>query len=261
MSATRKIVKYQLKDLVRSRWLLGYTAFFLLATELLLRFGGDPDRALVSLMNVVLLMIPLVTLVFGTIFIYDAREFTELLLAQPIGRRELFSGLYLGLTLSLSLGFVAGTGIPFAARAGAGAGGTVAVLLVVGVALTFVFTGIAFVIAFHWNDRVKALGVAIAVWLAAGIAYDAAVLLLATMFADYPLERPLLAVMLANPIDMARIALLLRLDISALLGYTGAVFKQFFGSGSGPAVAAAALACWIAAPLLLGARTFRRKDF
>jgi Cu-processing system permease protein len=261
MNATARIIKYQLKDVIRSRWLLGYMGFFLIATETLLRFGGDPTKALVSLMNVVLLMIPLIALVFGTIHIYDAREFTELLLAQPIGRRELFAGLYLGLTLSLSLGFAVGVGLPFAVRMGAGSGATVTVLLLVGVALTFVFTGLAFVIAFRWDDRVKALGVAIATWLGVGIAYDAVVLLLATMFAGYPLERPMLGLMLANPIDMARVVLLLRLDISALMGYTGAVFKQFFGSGGGMAIAAVALIGWIGAPLLLGSRTFREKDF
>ena len=89
MSTAIRIVKYQVKDLIRSRWLLGYTGFFLLATETLLRFGGDPTKAAVSLTNVILLMIPLTTLMFGTVYIYDAREFTELLLAQPVGRREL----------------------------------------------------------------------------------------------------------------------------------------------------------------------------
>ena len=261
MSATAKIIKYQLKDVVRSRWLIGYTGFFLLAAELLLRFGGDPTKALVGLVNVVLLMIPLIALVFGTIYIHDAREFTELLLAQPVARRELFAGLYLGLALSLSLGFAAGVGIPFLLRAGAGSIATLMVLLAIGIALTFVFTGLAFVIAIRWDDRVKALGVAVGVWLVAGIAYDAVVLVLATTLANYPLERPLLALMLANPIDLSRVVLLLRLDISALMGYTGAVFKQFFGSGGGMLAAAVALMGWIGAPVLLGSRTFRRKDF
>jgi Cu-processing system permease protein len=262
MSAASRIVKYEVSDVIRSRWLLGYTGFFLLATEGLLRFGGDPARALVDLTNVVLLVIPLVTIVFGTMYLYSAREFIELLLAQPVGRPQLFAGLYLGLTLPLSGGFVAGVGIPFAVRPLTGAnGGTLLALLAVGVALTFAFTGLAFVIALRCDDRVKGLGIAIAAWAVMAIVYDALVLVLATMFANYPLERPMLALMVANPIDLGRIVLLLRFDISALMGYTGAVFKQFFGTGSGMAVAAAALLGWIAVPALLGARTFRRKDF
>ena len=86
------------------------------------------------------------------------------------------------------------------------------------------------------------------------------VLLLTMSLADYPLERGLLGLMVLNPIDLARIAVLLRFDISALMGYTGAVFKSFFGGG-GLAVAALALAVWMAVPVWLGTRAFQRKDF
>ena len=67
-------------------------------------------RRLLSLMNVVLLLVPLVSIVFGTMYLYNAREFTELLLAQPVHRRQLFAGLYLGLALPLSAAFVVGLG-------------------------------------------------------------------------------------------------------------------------------------------------------
>lgn len=259
MKAASKVVKYELSDVIRSRWLLGYTVFFLLATEGLLRFGGDPGKALISLSNVVLFVIPLVTIVFGTMYVYSARDFTEVLLAQPVARGQLFAGLYLGLVLPLSLGVVVGIGAPFVGQAADGA--TLAALLVVAVALTAAFTGLAFVIALRCDDRVKALGIAIAVWLALAIVYDALVLILATAFANYPLERPLLGMMLLNPIDLGRIVLLLHFDISALMGYTGAVFKHFFGTAGGQALAGAALLGWIGVPLLVGARAFHRKDF
>ena len=64
-----------------------------------------------------------------------------------------------------------------------------------------------------------------------------------------------------NPIDLARVALLLQLDVSALMGYTGAVFQQWLGGGPGMLVAACALLLWIAAPLWFGLRAFRAKDF
>lgn len=257
------IVKYELSDVVRSRWLVAYTLFFLAVTDALLRFGGGSGRGLLALMNVVLLVIPLVNVVFGTMYLYNAREFTELLLAQPVGRRPLFAGLYLGLTTPLSAGFLAGVGIPFALHGvdDPAHRAALAALLAVGVALTLVFTGIAFLIALRFEEKVKGLGAAIAIWLAAAVLYDGIVLLLATMFAQYPLERPLLALMLANPVDLSRVVLLLQFDVSALMGYTGAVFKNFFGSVGGRAIAAGALLLWAAVPLLLATRAFRRKDF
>ncbi len=263
MSATAKVLKYDVRDLVRSRWLIGYTLFFAAVTDALLRFGGSAEKALLSLVSIALFVVPLVSLVFGTVYLYNAREFTELLLAQPVNRRQLFGGLYLGLALSLSAAFVVGVGGPLLLEGGVDAAmrGPAAMLLLTGVALTCSFTAVAFVVAIRTDDRLKGLGIAIATWLAAAIVYDGLVLIAVMMFGDYPIERPLLAVMFANPLDLARVLLLLQFDASALLGYTGAVFKDFFTGLGGTLVAAAALAGWIAAPIALGLRAFQRKDF
>jgi Cu-processing system permease protein len=258
-----KLVKYQLHDVLRSRWLIAYTLFYALVTDALLRFSGDGAKALLSLVNVVLFIIPLVNVVFGTIYLYNAREFTELLLAQPVSRRQLYAGLYLGLTVPLALGFAAGVGAPFLLHGAVGAGqlGTLVTLLFTGCALSFVFTALAFVIALRFDDRIKGLGVAIAVWLGLAVLYDGLVLVLVAVFADYPLERAVLGLMVANPVDLARVMLLLQFDVSALMGYTGAVFRKFFGSAGGMTLAVVALALWAALPAALGARLFRRKDF
>jgi len=95
----------------------------------------------------------------------------------------------------------------------------------------------------------------------AGLDFETARPLLATLLADHPIERPLLALVLANPIDLARVALLLRFDIAALMGYTGAIFERFFGGSMGLAVATAALVLWAALPAWAGMRAFQRKDF
>jgi len=135
------------------------------------------------------------------------------------------------------------------------------VLLLTGIALTWVFSAAAFLVATHTEDRLKGLGMAIAAWLGATVLYDGLVLVAVMMLGDYPIERPMLAVMFANPVDLARVLLLLQFDASALMGYTGAVFKDFFTGAPGALVAATALGLWIAAPVALGLRAFQRKDF
>lgn len=258
----RRVVAYVLRDVARSRWLLAYAAFFLIATESLLRYGGGGPRALLSLVNVVLLLLPLVGVLFGTMYLYSAREFIELLLAQPVARGRLFGGLYLGLALPLVAAFAVGTTLPFVLHpTDAGTLRTLAALVVVGALLTAVFVAIAFLLALRFEERVTGLGAAIALWLAAAVLYDAGVLFVATALADYPLEGPMLGLMLLNPIDLARVALLLQFDISALMGYTGAVFQRAFGGVAGTAIAGAALLLWAVVPFLLGLRAFRRKDF
>ena len=259
---TTKIVSYELRNVGRSRWLFAYAAFFLVVADALLRFGGA-DKALLSLTSVTLFIVPLVALVFGTVFLDDAREFTELLLAQPVTRRQLYTGLYLGLTLPLAAAFVAGAAIPFAVHRIGDPALTLSlgVLLAVGVTLTFVFTALAFVVAAFVDDRLRRMGTAIALWLVTAVLYDGMVLVLAMLLADYPIERTMLGLTLGNPVDLARVLLLLRFDVSALMGYTGAVFQQFFGGALGIAIASTALALWVTLPVALGLRAFRKRDF
>lgn len=259
---TLQIARYGMRDLVRSRWLLGYTAFFAVATFALLRFSDSEAKALLSLTNVVLLVVPLANIVFGTMYLYASREFVELLLAQPVRRRELYGGLLLGLVAPVTSAVVVGIGVPLAlgrvAPDSLRLGATIAAIAAV---LTTVFTVIASVIAYSVEDRVRGLATAIGIWLVVALVYDAAVLMAAVQFADYPLERSMLVAMFANPIDLSRLLMLTRFDAAALLGYTGALFQSFLGGAMGVAVAAVALAAWIAGPAAVGMQRFLKKDF
>lgn len=258
-----KIAKYQLRDVARSRWVLFYGLFFFVVTDALFRFGGGGDRVVLSLMNVVLGVIPLVGVVLGSMYLYGAREYVELLLAQPIRRATLFRGLWVGLALPLSGAFAAGVALPFALHRDAAAGhaGALALLLATGVLLTLVFVSLAFRVALGTEDRLRGLGVGLAAWMLFAVVWNGAVLLVVQLFADYPVERAVLGLSLLNPVDLGRILLLLELDATAMLGVTGAVFQRFFGSGVGQLVTVSALLAWLAVPFLLGERAFVRKNF
>jgi Cu-processing system permease protein len=260
---TLKLARYQLRDVVRSRWVLFHGAFFLALTDALFRFGGAGERVLLSLMNVVLIAVPLVAIVLGAMYVYASREFTELLLAQPVRRRSLFLGLYAGLALPLSGALVVGVGLPFVYHGALAAEpvGPVIVLLATGVLLTLVFTALAFLVALATEDRTRGLGACLALWLFFTVIFDGLVLLGIHLFSAYPIEQPVIALSMLNPVDIGRVLLLLNFEVSALMGFTGAVFQRFFGSGLGQAVTVAALATWVAVPFLLSLRTFARKDF
>lgn len=262
MNVVSLVLQAGLRDLSRNRWIVAYTLSFLGIAEGLFWFGGTGPQVLLSLLNLVLLVLPLVALVFGTIHVYASREFVELLLAQPVPRRELFAGLYLGLALPLAGAFLVGAGIPFIvhARDGATLGG-VAALLAAGVGLSLAFAAIATWIALFTDDRLKGVGLALGAWLASAVIYDGLVLGAAAAFGNYPLERPLLGLMLANPVDVARVLVLTQLDVSALMGYTGALFERTFGTALGTGIAAAALLTWCVIPLGLAGRRFLRRDF
>lgn len=263
MDGTAKILKFELHDVLRSKWMIMYALFFLLLTEGLFRFGGTQAKVILSLMNIVLIIIPLVSIVFGTMYVYHSREFIELLLSQPIQRHKIFWGVYSGLAIPLSAGFVLGVGIPsfiYGIHTSQEAA-TMLVLIGSGVFLTFIFVALSFTISIRYEDRLKGLGLAIVLWFFFAIMYDGIVLLLIFTFGDYPLEKAIIGINLLNPIDIARTMLLLQFDISALMGYTGAVFHKFFAGWFGIVISVMSLSFWVALPLFSGLHSFNKKDF
>jgi Cu-processing system permease protein len=258
-----KVLRYELRDLRRSRWIMGYALLLLLLTDALLRFGGGGPRAVLSLLNVVLVFVPLVSIVFGAMYLYGARDFVELLLAQPVRRSRLFIGLFGGLAVPLAAAFVLGVGLPFlwGETSDRSLAGPLVMLLAAGVLLTLVFTALAFLVSLLFEDRAKGLGAALLLWLAATALYDAVLVLVAVAFGSHSLELPLIGLTLLNPVDLGRVLLLLQFDSAALMGYTGAIFERFFGSALGAAITAAALVLWCAGPLCLALRRFQRQDF
>ena len=258
-----KIFKYSVYDLLRSRWSYIYFGFYFVFTTSLLFLSGDVSKIVISLINVLLILCPLIATMFGVMYYYNSREFVELLLAQPIKRSSVFLGQYLGVACSLSVSLLLGIGVPFLIYGilVSSAIWNFFMLLVIGVTLSFIFSAIAFWIALRNENRIKGFGLAILAWLFFAIIYDGIFLLSMIVFNDYPLEQFALGASIFNPIDLSRILILLKLDISALMGYTGAIFKQFFGSNNGMIISFTVLTTWIFLPILAIRRLVSKKDF
>lgn len=252
-----RIVKYVLYDILQNRIVIGYTLFLLAVSFGLFNLGDDPTKGVVSLLNIALIVAPLVSIVFATIHFYNSYEFIELLAAQPIRRSVIVWSEFLGLASALTLAVVVGMGIPIAVYAPNATGLS---LLVATVGLTVVFVSVALLASVATRDKAKGIGVALLLWFWFALLYDAVVLFIMFSFADYPLEKAMLAFVSLNPIDLARVVVLLQMDISALMGYTGALFREFLGTGWGIAFAAAVLLLWAASPMWWAVRIFRKKD-
>jgi Cu-processing system permease protein len=252
-----RIVKYVVYDILRSRIAAAYTAFLLLASVGLFNISGDAGKGLVSLLSIVLMVVPLMALVFSTVHYYNSYEFIELLSSQPLKRDTILLGEYLGVAAALCAAFLIGVAVPVALY-----DGTVTGLCVVaaGLLLTLVFAALAFLGAICTRDKARGIGVALLLWLFFTLIYDGLVLAALVVFGDYPLEKATIVMVALNPIDLARVIVLLQMDVSALLGVTGAVLKDFLGSAAGTVSAVAALVLWVILPLALAVRVFRRKD-
>lgn len=257
------IVRSEWISLLRGKWIVGYALIFLVLTDLMLRFGQSGPEVLLSLSNVMLLFVPLVGMIYGTLYIYQSKEFIELLLTQPIDRRSIYRGLFLGISTPLMGAFVAGGGLPMIWH-GLVRDHLYAAILVLGLGglLTVLFAAIGFLIGlFFYEDRIKGFGFTMVIWLFLAILYDGLILLLVAVLGDYPVDQLILGITMINPVDLTRILILLEFDISALMGYTGAIFRQFFGSSTGVVVAGSILLVWLAWPVYAGQKQFEKKDF
>ncbi len=262
MKLVKKILLYEIHNTIRSKWIILYTFFFFLLGYTLFSLSGDVNKAYISLMNIVLIVIPLVSLIFGAIYLYNSREFIEMMLSQPIERKSLFAGIYFGTSIPLAVGYLIGIVAPFLifGKVKEQTEGLI-FLVLIGIALTFVFTAISFLITVLQDDKAKGLGLIILIWLIFSVIYDGIVLFIVYYFEEYPLENAMIALSLINPIDLGRILFLLKFNIAALMGYTGAVFQKFFGSSVGVLISAGCILLWIIIPLFFSTEIFRKKDF
>ncbi len=257
------IVYFVVRDLLRSRWTLVYFIFYLFSGWALLFLTEQTQKALVTLLYITVVLVPLVATLFGSMYYYNVRDFIALLLAQPLPRAKLFIALYLGISLSLTFSYVFGLGLPFLFYGLWHWQSLIdfAILLWVGVLLTFIFTGFAVGVSLWSENRIKGFGIALILWLFFAVLYDGIFLVLLVLFREYPLEKFALIAMAINPIDLGRILILLRLDIAALLGYTGASLKHFLGTTAGAVTAQSLLLFWVVFPLWVIVQIAKRKDF
>ena len=252
-----KLIKYVFLDILRSKVIIGYTLFLLLVSLSLFSLDSNPVKASLGLLNIILIVLPLVSIVFSTIHFYNSYEFIELLVSQPVRRKGILISQFAGVSFSMALAFLIGVGIPviiFCCNA------TGLTLVIAGVMLTLVFSAIGFLVSVFTNDKATGIGIAILLWFFFSLVYDGLVLLILFSFSDYPIEKLIMALTMANPVDLSRVFVLLQLDVSALMGYSGAMFRDFFGTGTGMLLSFCIILFWIALPFFFAVKVFNRKD-
>lgn len=252
-----KIIKYVITDILRNKIVLIYTIFLLAASLSVFSLEDNSSKGLLSLLNIILIVVPLVSIIFSTIYMYNSAEFIELLVSQPLKRNTIWLSLFTGLASSLSIAFLIGAGIPVLIYQANLVGFT---MILTGVLLSIIFAAIAFLATVKTRDKAKGIGAAIMLWLYFSLLFDGLVLFILFQFADYPMENAMIGLSALNPIDLSRILILLQLDVSAMMGYTGAVFKDFFGASNGLIFSFFVLLSWIVIPVWYSTLKFNSKD-
>ncbi len=252
-----RIIKIILIDILKSNIVLAYTFILAILSWSSFALEDNSAKGILTILNVILFTVPLVSILFATIYLYNSSEFIELLLSQPIKRRKIWISLFLGLSISMILAFFVGAGIPLLINSPDSIG---IIMLINGCLITVIFTALAFLSSILTRDKAKGIGIAIMTWLFFALLFDGLVLFLLFQFQDYPIENAMVGITAFSPIDLARIQILLHLDVSAMMGYTGAIFKDFFGTAIGLIVSFLLLSLWVIIPFFISLRKFNKKD-
>lgn len=257
-SVSLRIARHVALDILRSRVLLFFTAALFATGAGIFILESSPEKAILGLINAVLFVVPLFASIFTSLYLYNNTEFIQLVLVQPVPRNRLFTGLFAGIggTLTVAIaGSLALTLLLFGAPDGSW------LLPLVALALTLIFSVLALYLSIFFRDKTKGIGSVMLLWLLLNVVYDGIVLLVVLLYADYPLETVTLVLISLNPIDLARIFLLHVFDVSAIMGFTGQFFLQFFGSALGPSLVALALSLWFLFPAFFVMKHFRTTDW
>src|SRR5690606_21040875 len=141
-------------------------------------------------------------------------------------------GQFVGVAAPLAGAFVVGTGVPYLVYSLAAPvqAPVLASLLVAGAVVSVVFTGLAFWLGVANEERAKALGLALGVWLLLSLVYDGRPRCFHRYAHAHPGGTAGMRVTHLNPTGLSLVPVLLRLDTAAPLDYSRALFGRFLAS-------------------------------
>jgi len=265
------LTEKELHDARKNRWFWLYAGVFTLLALALAWFGltgtGNYDlagfgRTTASLINLVLLIVPLMSLTLGALSLSGERERGTLLylLAQPVTPLEVLAGKYLGLATalfsSLALGFGA-SGLLIAWRRGMNDAGMYLTLMGFAFLLALVCLSLGFLVSAVVRKGTTAVSIALFLWL--GLVFFGDLGLMGTAVVLKMTVGQLFTLALLNPLQIFKIGAVLNLRSSLeALGPAGLYAFRTYGTSLMPLLLSL-LGLWIALPLAASYWLFRRK--
>ncbi|MCK6580644.1 MAG: ABC transporter permease [Anaerolineae bacterium] len=262
----------ELRDALRNRWFIVFTiAFAVLALALsaLTQNSGSLTRTVsysrtaASLINLVMLFVPLISLTLGSANLVGDRETGALfyLLAQPVSRVEVLLGKYLGLAgallATLTLGFGA-AGAALALQGSLQDAGGYLFSVVLAYLLALAMLSLGFLMSTLARRTTAALGGALFLWLLLVFIGD-----LGVMGASVAMRLPIetvFTIVVVNPLQMFKIASILTIQASLdVLGPAGMYAADQFGRLLLPLLLSG-LVLWIVIPLAAALSLFARQE-
>ncbi len=272
----RAIAAQEFRVHIRSKWTLLFGVVFA-ALSLGISYFGMITAGLVgfqsftrtsaSLLNLVIYLVPLISLTMGALSFTGERGAAELLFAQPVERSEILlgkvAGLFLSVAAAICFGFGA-AGVVIAVNAdgapGSGAGGYAA-LVGLTLLMSFIFLSLGAMVALLARTRARAFGYGLFVWFFLVLFYDLLVMGLAFLLQERAANALIFVSLFGNPADMVRVSALIAMGGTTIFGAAGALLIKFLGGAViGGVALVLALFAWAALPLAIAARILQGQD-
>jgi Cu-processing system permease protein len=267
------IARWEYRASVRGRWVLAMGGIFavLSLTVTLLSFRSVRELGLsgigpasATLVNLGVLLPSLMGLLLGAGAIVGAREqgLLAMMAVQPIRRSAIVTGTFVGLTGALWTTLAVGYGASLVLMSAVARGSdipAVLTLLAASLVVSAVTVAIGVALSTIARSRAQALAGSVGLWIVFALGVDLALAALAPSVHLGP--GGLLAAILLNPLEAARIGALLGSDLQgAALGPFGAYLITTLRASGAMLVLALDLVCWTAIPLLLARWFLPRRD-
>ncbi len=261
-SNIKAIAHKELRDALRNRWFIVFTIAFAglsLALSALIQPGGTQVRTMsysrtaASLVNLVLLFVPLIGLTLGSANLAGDHETGALfyLLAQPVNRVEVLLGKYAGLAGALLATLTLGFGVAGFALALQGSiqdVGSYLLTVMLAFLLALAMLSLGFLMSAFAGKTATALGGALFLWLFLVFIGDLG-LMGTAVSTQMPIETVFFIAVL-NPLQMFKIASILSIQANLeVLGPAGLYATDEFGGLLLPLLLLG-LVIWIILPLV-----------
>ena len=265
----------ELKIALRSRWTQIFAAVFaVLACGVsgagYVISGGhgvqDFSRTAASLVHLVVLIVPLISLMLGVLSLSLERGAAEVVFALPVSRWTILAGRLLGLFLALALAQSFGFGLAgLLVYTQAGPEGVADFLIVLGASLlaTAIFLALAALLSADafGRRRTRALALALVIWLVCEVFVDLAALGFTTFLSSGAASRVVILASLINPIGALRTGALLLVEGTGAFGGASLALLRFtHGPTGAAALIAVSILCWIVLPAWWAGRRLERAD-
>ncbi|MBI4428880.1 MAG: ABC transporter permease subunit [Ignavibacteriales bacterium] len=268
------IARQELTVNVRNKWTLIFAVIFGILVTGIAYFGMIAEgfsgmqnfaRSSASVLNLVLYIIPLVSLAMGTLSFTGDKGSAELLFSQPVLSSEVIMGKALGLFASIALSMASGfmvAGIMIISKSGPQGLTSYLAFTVLSLGLAFVFLSLSILVATLARRKSKAFGFALFLWFFFVLFYDILAIGITLLLSGSTMNLFLFLSLFGNPVDVVRVASLIIFDTATIFGPAGAALLRFLGgSAMSVTLLVCALLLWAILPMALAVKIMRRQDF